>query len=133
MFERKSRVDFNAPESLVEEADAVAALLDTSRTSLLIDALREQIDETTDDEGFRRRLADAYYDGRVDFETVETVVGREEALRLRLLRESLDRDPPVPEPGEADRPTAEAFYDGDPPEWTPTESSERDELPGSDE
>lgn len=119
MPERKTRVDFNAPESLVEEADAVAELLDTSRTSLLVDALRKQLDEIRDDEQFRRQLKEAYYDGRVGFDALETILGSEAATRAKLLRESIDREPPAPGGDEVDLPPAEEFYDGDLPEWTP--------------
>lgn len=124
MPERKTRVDFNAPESLVEEADTVAELLDTSRTSLLIDALRKQLDEIAGDERFHRRLREAYYDGRVGFDALETILGSEEAMRAKLLRESIDREPPAPERGTVDLPPAGEFYDGELPEWPPDDESE---------
>jgi len=38
---KKTRVDFNAPRSLVERADSVVEIL-TSRTRLLIDALEDE-------------------------------------------------------------------------------------------
>jgi len=127
MSGEKARVDFNAPEDLVEEADTVAELLDTSRTNLLVDALRQRLDEIASDEAFRRRLREAYYDDRLGFETVAMVLGREEATRLRLLRESLDRKPPVPNTAEIDLPSEVEFYDGEPPEWTPDEQSDDEE------
>jgi len=58
----------------------------TSRTRLLIDALEDELEELATDEEFRRRLSDAYYDGRIGYDTVEAVLGREEALRMKLLR-----------------------------------------------
>jgi predicted transcriptional regulator len=126
MAEQKTRVDFNAPASLVERADAVADLLDTSRTSLLVDALRDELDSLASDEAFRRRLADAYYADRVDFDTVESVLGTEEATRMKLLRNSLDREPPEPRVEDADGPDREAFYADDVPEWTPDDEDEGD-------
>lgn len=123
MAEEKTRVDFNAPTSLVQRADAVADLLDVSRTRLLVDALQDELDALADDESFRRRLADAYYDGRVDFETVESVLGTEEATRMRLLQESLDREPPEPRIEDADLPPEE-FYDDAVSEWTPDDEAE---------
>jgi len=97
MAEEKTRVDFNAPRSLVERADSVVEILDISRTRLLIDALEDELEEMmATDEEFRRRLSDAYYDGRIGYDTVEAVLGREEALRMKLLRESIDRTPPEP-------------------------------------
>lgn len=123
MAEERKRVDFNAPASLVEEADVVAELLGVSRTDLLVEGLRERLDETISDEGFQRRLREAYYDGRLDFETVARIVGTGEATRMRLLRESLERDPPVADASDVEVPTAEAFYDGEVPTWTPDEGS----------
>ncbi|MFC5133791.1 MULTISPECIES: hypothetical protein [Haloferacaceae] len=123
MAEEKTRVDFNAPKSLIERADSVVEVLDVSRTRLLIDALEDELKELANDEEFRRRLGDAYYDGRVEYDTVETVLGREEALRMKLLRESIDRTPPMPQL-EDDLPSDDVFYDGDVPEWTGPPPSE---------
>jgi len=131
MSEERTRVDFNAPSSLVEEADTVAQLLDTSRTSLLVDALRQQLHEIAGDETFQRRLREAYYDGRLAFDRLETVVGTEEATRIRLLGEALDREPPVPDRGDIEMPSEEEFYDGELPEWTPDgEESDDDDDDG---
>lgn len=114
----KTRVDFNAPDSLVERADAVADLLDISRTQLLVRALRDELDDLAADESFRRELRRAYYAGRVGFEAVERLLGTEEALRIQLLAESLGRDPPEPHLDD-DPPVPDEFYDGAVPEWTP--------------
>ena len=123
MTERKTRVDFNAPASLVEQADDVASLLDISRTQLLIDALRDEIDNLAADDEFQRRLRDAYYADRIEFDAVESILGTEEAMRMKLLRASLDRDPPEPRLADA-LPPAEEFYGVEEvPEWTPDEES----------
>jgi hypothetical protein len=123
MAEEKTRVDFNAPKSLVERADSVVEILDTSRTRLLIEALEDELEALANDEEFRRRLSDAYYDDRVDYDTVEAILGREEAMRMKLLRESIDRTPAIPEL-EDDLPSDEAFYDDEIPEWTESNSQE---------
>lgn len=122
MTEDRTRIDFNAPTSLVERADALAALLDTSRMRLLIDALRDELDALARDEAVRREIREAFYDDRIDFETVELVVETEEALRMQLLRASLDRE--AAEPHLDDLPEEEAFYDGAVPEWRPDDDSE---------
>lgn len=126
MAEERTRVDFNAPTSLVERADSVAEVLDVSRTRLLVDALEDELEALANDEAFRRRLGDAYYDGRVDDETVEAVLGREEAMRMNLLRESLDRTAPEPTL-EDGLPSDDVFYQGDVPEWTDSGPSESDD------
>ena len=126
MAEEKTRVDFNAPKSLVERADSVVDILDISRTRLLIDALEDEIEELANDEEFRRRLSDAYYDGRVDYETVEAILGREEAMRMKLLRESIDRTPPIPTLNDG-LPSDEAFYDDEVSKWTDSKSADSDD------
>ena len=126
MAEEKTRVDFNAPESLVERADSVVEILDISRTRLLIDALEDELEALATDEEFRRRLSDAYYDGRVDYDTIEAILGHEEAIRMKLLRASINQTPAIPQL-EDDLPSDDAFYDGEIPEWTGSDSSESDD------
>lgn len=120
MSEEKTRVDFNAPESLVERADAIADLLSISRTQLLIDALSEKLGDVTNDDDINRRVRDAYYAGRTDFETIELLLGTEEAMRMKLLRATLHREPPEPHTDTA-LPADEEFYESEIPEWTPDE------------
>mgnify|MGYP000291175365 FL=1 len=126
MAEEKTRVDFNAPKSLVERADSAIEILDISRTRLLIDALEDELEELANDEEFQRRLSDAYYDGRVDYDTVEAILGREEAMRLKLLRESIDRTPAIPTLKDG-LPSDDAFYDGEISEWTDSNSADSDD------
>ncbi len=126
MVEEKTRVDFNAPKPLVERADSVVEILDISRTRLLIDALEDELKDLANDEEFRRRLSDAYYDGRVDYDTVEAILGPEDAMRLKLLRASIDRTPAVPEL-EDDLPSDEAFYGTEVSEWTDSKESDSDD------
>jgi hypothetical protein len=130
MADEKTRVDFNAPKSLVRRADSVVEILDISRTRLLIDALEDELKELANDEEFRRRLSDAYYDDRVDYDTVESILGREEAMRLQLLRESIDRTPPTPTLNDG-LPTDDVFYDGDVAQWTESDSSDPDPESGA--
>jgi hypothetical protein len=116
-----TRVDFNAPASLVERADTIAELRGISRTQLLTEALESELEAVASDDAFCRRLVDAYYAGDAEFDTVESVLGTEQAMRLKLLRESMDRTPPEPQLA-GSPPSDEAFYDGELSVWTPTES-----------
>ncbi len=125
--EEKTRVDFNAPASLVERADTVADILDVSRTQLLIDALREEIADIAADEKFQQRLRQAFYDGRIEYDVVESILGTEEAMRMHLLQQSLDRDPPEPRLDRAIAST-ETFYQGGVPEWIPNGDTESDDM-----
>ena len=126
MAEEKTRVDFNAPASLVERADSVVEVLDISRTRLLITALEDELEELANDEEFRRRLGDAYYNDRIDYQTVEAILGREEAMRMKLLRQSIDQTPPEPQL-DGELPSDEEFYEGDVPEWVPGDRPESDD------
>lgn len=123
MVEEKTRVNFNAPEPLVRQADVVTDLLDVSRTRLLVEALRDEIEEITHDEQFQRRLREAYYDGRVDVSTIRSILGTEEAMRVRLLRDALDREPPEPR-AEDGIPSAVEFYSEPVSEWTPNDADD---------
>lgn len=120
MSSEKKRVDFNAPEQLVEQADLIGDLLGVSRTQLIVEALRDEIGEITRDADFRASVKTAYYDGEIGFDTVETVLGTEDASRLRLLRASIDRDPPAPDVDD-DLREADDFYAESPSTWTPSE------------
>lgn len=123
MSEEKTRVEFDAPKSLVERIDTVAEVLDIPRTRLLIDALENKLDELANEETLRRRLSNAYYDDRTDYDTVETILGREEAMRLKLLRASIDQTSIIPELKD-DLPSDDSFYDGGVAEWNASSSSE---------
>ena len=123
MTGEKTRIEFDAPKSLVDRVDTVAEVLDIPRTQLLIDALENKLDVLATEETFRRRLNNAYSDGRIDYDTVETILGREEAMRLKLLRASIDQTSAIPELKD-DLPGDDTFYDGEVAEWNASSSSE---------
>ncbi|WP_136601545.1 ribbon-helix-helix domain-containing protein [Salinigranum halophilum] len=91
--DKPRRVHFQSPEYLVERLDAIAALFDKDRTDVLVEAIREYIEETADDETFQELVATKYYDDQLDFETVKQLVGAETAQRLRLLKADLEGKP----------------------------------------
>lgn len=97
------RVHFQSPEYLVERLDAMADLFDTDRTDLLVEAIREYIEETADSETFQNLVATKYYNDQLEFETVKQLVGAEDAQRLRLLKADLESDPlDIAEPSDVD-------------------------------
>lgn len=87
------RVHFQSPEYLVERLDAIAELFDTDRTDLLVEAIREYLEETADSDTFQELVATKYYDDQLEFETVKQLVGAETAQRLRLLKADLEDEP----------------------------------------
>ena len=102
------RVHFQSPEYLVDRLDAIADLFETDRTDLLVEAIREYIEEKADSDTFQELVAEKYYDGQLDFETATQLVGTETAQRLRLLKRDLDSEPLA-----LDAPSDEDIYDGE--------------------
>jgi hypothetical protein len=102
------RVHFQSPGYLVERLDAIAELFDTDRTDLLVEAIREYLEETADSESFQELVATKYYDDQLEFETVKQLVGTETAQRLRLLKADLED-----EPLDLDAPDDVDIYDDD--------------------
>ena len=102
------RVHFQSPEYLVERLDAIADLFDKDRTDVLVEAMREYIEDTADSETFQELVATKYYDDQLDFETAKQLVGAETAQRLRLLKSDLADEPlNIAAPDDVD------IYDGD--------------------
>jgi len=87
------RVHFLSPEELIEQADALADIEGTDRTDIIIDALREYIAEATEDERFRQRVAEAYYDDRIEYDLLKALVGTEQARTFQLLKRDLESEP----------------------------------------
>ena len=87
------RVHFQSPEYLVDRLDAIADLFDKDRTDVLVEAMREYIEDTADSETFQELVATKYYDDQLDFETAKQLVGAETAQRLRLLKSDLSDEP----------------------------------------
>lgn len=102
------RVHFQSPEYLVDRLDAIAELFNTDRTELLVEAIREYIEDTADSETFQELVGRKYYDGQLEFETVKQLVGAETAQRLRLLKADLED-----EPLDLAAPDDVEIYDGD--------------------
>lgn len=86
------RVQFRAPEQLIAQADVLATAEDRDRTDLLIDALRVYLSESAEKEDVKRDIANAYYDGTIDYDDVRSILGPKEAENLRLLKAQLDDD-----------------------------------------
>ena len=92
-----------------DELSEVVAIVDRRLDALdLVEAIREYIEETANSDSVQELVATKYYNGQLDFETAEQLVGTETAQRLRLLKRDLDD-----EPLDLDAPTDEEIYDGD--------------------
>ena len=92
MSSDKRRVQFRAPDRLVERADALATVLGEDRTDILVTALREYLQDAAHDDALTQEIAAAYYDDEIDYEQLRALVGTEEAANLRVLKRQLDND-----------------------------------------
>jgi hypothetical protein len=88
----KKRVQFRAPHRLIDRADALAAVLGADRTDVLLQALREYLQDAAHDDALTQEIAAAYYDEEISFEQLKTLLGAEEAANLRVLKQQLDAD-----------------------------------------
>ncbi|MFQ3319883.1 MAG: hypothetical protein ACI80F_001957 [Natronomonas sp.] len=88
----KKRVQFRAPDRLIDRADALAAVLGEDRTDVLVTALREYLQDAAHDDALTQEIAAAYYDGEITVEQLKALVGAEEAANLRVLKQQLDED-----------------------------------------
>jgi predicted transcriptional regulator len=92
MASDKKRVQFRAPHRLIDRTDALAEVLGEDRTNILVTALREYLQEATHDDALTQEIAAAYYDDKITFEQLKSLVGAEEAANLRVLKQQLDED-----------------------------------------
>lgn len=88
----KRRVQFRAPERLIDRTDALATVLGEDRTDVLVTALREYLQEATHDDAIVQEIAAAYYDDEIGFDQLKSLVGAEEAANLRVLKQQLSED-----------------------------------------
>lgn len=90
MSSEKRRVQFRAPDRLIDRADALAAVLGEDRTDVLVTALREYLQDATHDDTLVQEIADAYYDDEITYTQLKSLVGTEEAANFRVLKQQLD-------------------------------------------
>jgi predicted transcriptional regulator len=88
----KKRVQFRAPSGLVDRADALATVLETDRTDILISALREYLRDAAHSDDVKQEIADAFYADEIAFEELKSLVGHEEAANFRLLKQQLSEE-----------------------------------------
>lgn len=88
----RKRVQFRAPEKLIDRTDVLASVLGEDRTDILIDALRDYLSSAAHDDQLKQELAGAYYDDEITFDELASLVGRSDAESFRVLKQQLDED-----------------------------------------
>lgn len=92
MSRDKRRVQFRAPNRLIDRTDALADVLGEDRTAILVTALREYLQDATHDDILTQEIAAAYYDDEITYDQLKALVGAEEATNRRVLKQQLDED-----------------------------------------
>ncbi|MDZ5811479.1 ribbon-helix-helix protein, CopG family [Halorubrum sp. AD140] len=85
------RVNFRLPEELIAQADVAAEVTHKNRTEILIEALRQYLEEKESDESFREAVVELYLDDQIEFEKLADVIGRQDAESVRASKHVLDR------------------------------------------
>jgi len=86
---RKISVRF--PEDLLEEIDTVAELEYKDRTALMKEALRKYVDREIQEKELKEEATRRYLEGKLDYEKLVKVLGREEAQAVKSSKRIMDK------------------------------------------
>ncbi|WP_058367365.1 CopG family ribbon-helix-helix protein [Haloparvum sedimenti] len=87
------RVNVRLPEELVTRADIAAEVTHKNRTELLVEALRQYLEEKGEEESFREAVVELYLQDEIDFDALADVIGTRDAEAVRASKDVLDRGP----------------------------------------
>jgi len=85
-----TKVNFRIPEELIEKADVAAKVTHKNRTDIVIEALRNYLDEIEDEEAFKEEIVELYLEGEVGFDVLRAFLGRQDAESIRASKTLLD-------------------------------------------
>ena len=85
------RVNFRLPEELVTHADIAAEVTHKNRTEILVEALRQYLEEKESKESFREAVVELYLDDQIEFEKLAEIIGRQDAEAVEASKRVLDR------------------------------------------
>ncbi|WP_254547204.1 CopG family transcriptional regulator [Halomarina pelagica] len=85
------KVNFRLPEDLVTHADIAAEVTHKNRTELLIEALREYLEEIESSERFQEAVVELYLQDELEFESLSKIIGRQDAEAVRTSKQLLDQ------------------------------------------
>jgi metal-responsive CopG/Arc/MetJ family transcriptional regulator len=84
------KVNFRLPEELVTHADIAAEVTHKNRTELLIEALREYLNEIESEDSFQEAVVELYLADELEFESLIEMIGRQDAEAVRTSKQLLD-------------------------------------------
>ena len=85
------RVNFRLPEELITQADIAAQVTHKNRMEVIVEALRQYLEEIESEESFQEAVVELYLDGEIEFEKMAEVIGRQDAEAVRASKNVLDR------------------------------------------
>lgn len=86
-----TKVNFRLPDELIEKADVAAEVTHKNRTDIIVEALREYLEEVEDDERFKEAVVELYLDDEIGFEVLKGFVGRQDAESIKASKNLLER------------------------------------------
>ena len=86
-----TKVNFRLPDDLLEKADIAAKITHKNRTDLVIEALREYVEDIEDTDEFKETVIDLYLDDQIEFEILKEFIGRQDAEAVRASKTILDQ------------------------------------------
>ena len=86
-----TKVNFRLPDDLLEKADIAAKITHKNRTDLVIEALREYVEDIEDTDEFKETVIDLYLDDQIEFEILKEFIGHQDAEAVRASKTILDQ------------------------------------------
>lgn len=86
-----TRVNFRIPKELIEKADVAADITHKNRTEIVTEALRAYLDEIEDTDAFKEELVERYLADDIEYDVLETFIGRQDAAAVRASKTLLDQ------------------------------------------
>ena len=86
-----TKVNFRLPDDLLEKADIAAKITHKNRTDLVIEALREYVEDIEDTDEFKETVIDLYLDDQIEFEILKEFIGRQDAEAVRASKAILNQ------------------------------------------
>ena len=86
-----TKVNFRLPDELIEKADVAAEVTHKNRTDIVVEALREYLEEVEDDEKFKEAVVELYLDDEISFEVLKEFVGRQDSESIKASKNLLEQ------------------------------------------